>query len=463
MAIVRFASGTKEAYNNLPVKDNSIIYFITDEHEIFKGEEEYSNDIIVVNSLPLSGQEQGVGYIVITGNKAQMFIWDGSQWISVSPEDEISQLRNDLNTHKAQVATSSILGHILNGGDISVDGTGLVTVTKLGGKSAVIGNSAGNIAVLGANSKFDSSIIPEDVTKAPINSPALTGSPTTPTPLINTGIANKEYTDTRDAATLNSAKEYTDSLIEASQALQYKGTIGDTSSGADFTDLPTSGYRVGWMYKVATAGTYAGYEASTGDEFIAKNNGPTSGSSVIPSDWSYIKSTAENLLTYTGTMTNGNIMKISANGELTDAGISASAISSLINLSSDINTTVNWVNTHKDILETYTMTQANLMSNILSSAQATAQGLVDTLSGTIMDTIDEEVDALNKSKLLKPSSFNTGVNSVLTYNGSADGSTVQTTANLAVDTVIDETKSGIPTSVAVKNYADSLKIEWEEL
>ena len=75
--------------------------------------------------------------------------------------------------------------------------------------------------------------------------------------------------------------------VRSNDAMVIKGTLG---IGGDVTDLPTSGYVVGWSYKVITAGTYAGYTCEVGDLIYATNDGPLSGSEVINSDWSVIQS-----------------------------------------------------------------------------------------------------------------------------------------------------------------------------
>ena len=75
--------------------------------------------------------------------------------------------------------------------------------------------------------------------------------------------------------------------VRSNDAMVIKGTLG---TGGNFTSLPTSGYVVGWSYKVITAGTYAGYTCEIGDLIYATNDGPLSGSSVVNSDWSVIQS-----------------------------------------------------------------------------------------------------------------------------------------------------------------------------
>ena len=57
-------------------------------------------------------------------------------------------------------------------------------------------------------------------------------------------------------------KAYVDGIVAASQGVVYKGTISAVG------DIPTT-YEVGWLYMVATAGTYVGQVCEVGDLLIA--------------------------------------------------------------------------------------------------------------------------------------------------------------------------------------------------
>lgn len=96
--------------------------------------------------------------------------------------------------------------------------------------------------------------------------------------LLNIGTPNADT----DAATKGYVDTKVDSAIQASDAMIFKGTIG---TGGTVTQLPTSGYKTGWTYRVVTAGTYAGKVCEVGDMIIALNDGPSTGSSVINADW----------------------------------------------------------------------------------------------------------------------------------------------------------------------------------
>ena len=107
-----------------------------------------------------------------------------------------------------------------------------------------------------------------DTTYAPISSPALTGTPTAPTPTSgdnSTKIATTEFV--------------TGAISGITGAMVFKGTVG--TGGTAGASLPTSGVKIGDTYKVASAGTYASQAAKVGDLFIATATTPT---------WAYVPS-----------------------------------------------------------------------------------------------------------------------------------------------------------------------------
>ena len=112
--------------------------------------------------------------------------------------------------------------------------------------------------------------------KADLDSPTLTGTPTAPTAVAGT--------NTTQIATTEFVKSEIDSVLAVADVLTYKGTIGVDGT---VTSLPTSDYKIGWTYKVITAGTYSSYACEIGDMItcvvdfnITPNN----------SDWTVIQS-----------------------------------------------------------------------------------------------------------------------------------------------------------------------------
>lgn len=95
-----------------------------------------------------------------------------------------------------------------------------------------------------------------------------------------------------------------DNKIGAADAMIYKGTLGTDGT---VTKVPANGYKVGWTYKVITAGTYAGIKCEVGDMLIAINNGPVSGTTVVNADWTVVQANIDGAVTGPASATAGHI------------------------------------------------------------------------------------------------------------------------------------------------------------
>lgn len=95
-----------------------------------------------------------------------------------------------------------------------------------------------------------------------------------------------------------------DNKIAAADAMIYKGTLGTDGT---VTKVPANGYKVGWTYKVITAGTYARIKCEVGDMLIAINNGPVSGTTVVNADWTVVQANIDGAVTGPASATAGHI------------------------------------------------------------------------------------------------------------------------------------------------------------
>lgn len=95
-----------------------------------------------------------------------------------------------------------------------------------------------------------------------------------------------------------------DNKITAADAMIYKGTLGTDGT---VTKVPANGYKIGWTYKVITAGTYAGIKCEVGDMLIAINNGPVSGTTVVNADWTVVQANIDGAVTGPASATAGHI------------------------------------------------------------------------------------------------------------------------------------------------------------
>ncbi len=81
----------------------------------------------------------------------------------------------------------------------------------------------------------------------------------------------------------DAVKTYCDQIIVSAGAQVFKGTLG---TGGTITALPTT-YSVGWLYKVITAGTYAGVACEIGDSIQAIV--ARAGTGNVNSDWTVMQ------------------------------------------------------------------------------------------------------------------------------------------------------------------------------
>lgn len=159
------------------------------------------------------------------------------------------------------------------------------TVTdKINTLDGSITGSAGTGKTLSAFSQIDGKV------SATFSNISITKSQVSDFPTLGTAAAADTTTSITDGSTdlptAGTVYTYVNDQIAASDAMKYKGTIG---TGGTLSDLPTNKYKIGWTYRVATAGTYAGVACEVGDMIIAWKNGPSSGSTVINSDWTIIQ------------------------------------------------------------------------------------------------------------------------------------------------------------------------------
>ena len=129
---------------------------------------------------------------------------------------------------------------------------------------------------------------PSDTSKANVNSPAFTGTPTAPTATSGT--------NTEQIATTAFVMD----AFRANDAMVFKGTIG--SSGATVSSLPNTHYQ-GWTYKVITAGTYAGKTCEIGDMIICVADG----TSASNDHWAVVQTNIDGAVTGPASSTDAHV------------------------------------------------------------------------------------------------------------------------------------------------------------
>lgn len=161
-------------------------------------------------------------------------------------------------------------------------------LTDINGKSVTTWNFIINVEARvhncdGILSKDSWDIMYTIETKAPIESPELTGIPKAPTAPMGT--------NTTQIATTAFVQTAVSEGISASDALIFKGTLGTTGT---ITALPTT-YKTGWTYRVVTNDTYAGQVCEIGDLVIALVDREDTGN--LDSDWCVAQTNIDGAIT----------------------------------------------------------------------------------------------------------------------------------------------------------------------
>ena len=148
-------------------------------------------------------------------------------------------------------------------------------------------------AAVGSETKWAKGdhVHPTDTSRAPLASPALTGTPTAPTAASGT--------DTTQIATTAFVQAAVAGLGEV---MVFKGIV-DASHA-----LPNT-HKVGWTYKVGAAGTYAGVACEVGDTIVCVADGTTASNN----DWYVLQANIDGAVTGPSSATNGHIPTFNGN------------------------------------------------------------------------------------------------------------------------------------------------------
>lgn len=243
MAQVKFKYGTMAQYNAITTKDDDTLYFITDRKMVYKGDDEYTSNI---KSVVISTTGSGEAEL----KKLTITLADGSTVVYEAPSStalsEVKKtLEGKITNHSGQKATTTTFSHVKLSNDF-------LTATAEAGK--VVGDGSDGIAA--------------------------------------TPLAVK--------TALEQAKTYTDNSFAANDAMLFKGTIG---TGGTVTELPTSGYKKGWTYRVITKGTYATHNCEIGDLIIAIEDGPETQQSARGTDWTVAQTNIDGAVVANGDLT----------------------------------------------------------------------------------------------------------------------------------------------------------------
>ena len=169
---------------------------------------------------------------------------------------------------------------------VTVDVSGKADkATTLSGYGITDAKIAGGVITLGSNTITPVTDVSD---KAPLASPALTGTPTAPTAAADT--------NTTQIATTAFVQTVVGNVLSANDAMIFKGVI-NSSAG-----LPAK-HEVGWTYKVGTAGSYLGHSLEVGDVIICVADGSTASND----DWTIVQNNIDGAVTGPASATNNAI------------------------------------------------------------------------------------------------------------------------------------------------------------
>ena len=137
--------------------------------------------------------------------------------------------------------------------------------------------------------------------KAPIASPALTGTPTAPTAATGT--------DTTQIATTAFVNAEIASKMAQSDAMIYKGTLAGGSTG-DYGALTPAADK-GWTYKVTTAGKIDGVAVEVGDMLICNTDSTVAATAsnyaTVAANWDFIQGNQDGVVIGPASAVNNNV------------------------------------------------------------------------------------------------------------------------------------------------------------
>ena len=231
--------------------------------------------------------------------------------ISVSASNGVTDSTNNV-TYKYEHPTSTEagaaavkvgrtnLGHVVLGDALTKSDVGLGNVdntsdaTKKTNFTGAIADD--NTGFVTGNDVYDALAL-----KAPLASPALTGTPTAPTATAGT--------DNDQIATTSFVKQAVIDGMATADALTYKGTVDGGSTGEYGALTPEASK--GDVYKVTTAGKIDGVKVKVGDMLICNTDNTaaatSSNYSTIAANWDFVQTNLDGVVIGPASATSGNI------------------------------------------------------------------------------------------------------------------------------------------------------------
>lgn len=183
---------------------------------------------------------------------------------------------------KVNQATASALGVVKVADVVTGQATeGLNYVVKINGSSS--GDNAGKLGIPTASTNAAGVMSTTQVStlnsRAPLDSPALTGTPTAPTATAST--------DSTQIATTAFVHDVVDSAITGAEA--FKGMLANETALKAYGD-----FKAGWYWRVSTAGSFVGEYCQVGDMiYCITTHSHTAGSALTNANFSVVQTNVD--------------------------------------------------------------------------------------------------------------------------------------------------------------------------
>lgn len=457
--VIQFKAGLQENYNLIESKDLNTVYFCTDSQRLFVGETEYSRPVQYGTSTP-EGYMPPNSLFYHTSERALYFSQDGSSWQAVSNfyvhptftsrvlGDQTSATLAYGGTFKVPKVTVDNNGHVSAGEDVTftlpaapeIPEVPDVEVSEEGSGNAVTAVAANGHTVTVTKGQTFATKTELDGVKTtaeaamPKTGGTFTGPVNVQTPTQDGNAATKKYVDDNDAETLQSAKDYADSILGANDAMVFKGTLG---TGGTVTALPTT-YQTGWTYRVITAGSYAGQNCEVGDLIIAIADATNDGSNA---DWTIAQTNIDGAVTHSAALTADNIVVGNGAGQVKPSSTKVSDLATNAALSGKVDKTFE-LNGHALSGDSLDLTKSDV-------------GL-----GNVDNTADANKVVASAGKLTTPRAITLGGDATGTAN--FDGSAGVTITVDVQRSTADASGNNIEETYATKTEVQNASLKWGE-
>lgn len=274
MADFLVKKGLQAGYNGLESKDENTVYYCTDSGNMYLGE------------TPLF-ESAAFKAATLSGKKVN-FTTHGSNGTAGSAQLDLSSFATTAEQTAAIKAVTDLIG------------TGFSSSSTVSSQLAAVKTTADGAASDLSDHVADKDN-PHEVTKDQVGlgkvenktvaeilaNAALTGVPTAPTAA--TSVSNTQVASTAFVQSVVNEK-----ISSLSSALVFQGTLGTDGTVAE---LPAN-HKVGYVYVVATAGTYAGAVCEVGDMVICVKDGSTAANG----DWTVVQTNINGAVTASDTL-----------------------------------------------------------------------------------------------------------------------------------------------------------------